>query len=154
MLTGVIIAMLRRSALVVLTIAAALILPLRADAGFTVCNQTDDEASLAVGYHDSQQGWVAEGWWSIATGECAEMIDEPLAGDRIYIYGDGEGGSWHAGPKQKGGYFCIAEDAFETRNADVEGDDQVVSCDDGFEAVQYREVRIGRTANVTLNLTY
>lgn len=132
--------------------AGMLAAPAAAQAGFTICNRTGYEASLAVGYYDKNDGWVAEGWWSIAADECSRTVDGPLGGDIVYFYGEGERGSWSAGPKQEGGYFCAGDDAFTASNIDFENDRRP-SCTDGLASVQFREVRVGRARNVTLDLT-
>lgn len=63
-------------------------------AGLSVCNKTPSEMHIALGRFDGQ-GWMSEGWWAIAAGNCATVITQPLVSRYYYLYAsDGGAGSW------------------------------------------------------------
>lgn len=59
--------------------------PERAKAEFTVCNQSFDVVNVAIGQlvYGSFQ---TEGWWTIGTNQCANVIQEELSNRYIYVY--------------------------------------------------------------------
>lgn len=110
-----------------------------AQASLQICNDTDEEQSIAVGY-EGDQGWKSRGWWNIPAGECKV----PIGGDlnRQYYYLRAEK---RAGPFEGAGYtFCTDRKAFEINgDSDCEGR--------GFETEDFIEIDIGRG---TTNFTY
>lgn len=56
-----------------------------AAAGFQVCNQTLDVVNVAIG---SQRGEVfrTEGWWTIGSNQCANVIQNDLQYRYIFVY--------------------------------------------------------------------
>ena len=88
-------------------LGAALMAPLlatTAQAGLEVCNQTNVNRWLAVGYFDqTNQSWTSEGWWEVEPGACAT----PIAGDLTQQF-----------------YYYRAEDP----NEQFEGDPDYVFC--------------------------
>src|SRR5262245_25797826 len=72
-------AMIRRFAVEVM--AAAIICGVTASAGradFTVCNRSDERASVSVGYRHADFGWTSEGWWNIPIEACVTIINGNL----------------------------------------------------------------------------
>ncbi|HTQ14480.1 MAG TPA: DUF1036 domain-containing protein [Rhizomicrobium sp.] len=88
--------------LVALTILAASAAP--AHAGFVLCNKTERVAKVALGRFDGSD-WGSEGWWIIAPGKCARLIQTPLDARYYYLYAsDGGAGTWD------GTFgFCVAD---------------------------------------------
>jgi len=82
----------------------------RADAAFQVCNQFEQRLSIAFGYVDRTKGWVAQGWWIINPGQCANVHGADLDNRYYYVYAQPTGG----GPPWKGGKvaFCIQDKSF------------------------------------------
>lgn len=78
-----------RSAKPVVAIAAVLLfllmMPGRALAEFTVCNQTLDVVNLSVG-QEIDRSFQTDGWWTIGANQCVNVIREELANRYIYIY--------------------------------------------------------------------
>jgi uncharacterized membrane protein len=65
--------------------ATCTILTGKADAGFSICNQTLEMANVAIG--QSEQGqFLTRGWWKIGPNQCADVIREPLAARFLYVY--------------------------------------------------------------------
>ena len=84
--------------------SGALLLAAPAEAGMTLCNRTADSVSVAVGYRDSARGWTAEGWWSVAVGDCQKLVSRRLTGSDAYLLVDG--GKLPPRRSQSGGWFC------------------------------------------------
>ncbi|MEP3348234.1 MAG: DUF1036 domain-containing protein [Litoreibacter sp.] len=56
-----------------------------ARAEFAVCNQSFDVVNVAIG-HDVDGDFQTEGWWTIGTNQCANVIREELESRYIYVY--------------------------------------------------------------------
>lgn len=76
--------MIARAALVVLAALGAG--PARAD--FRVCNTTKALANLAVGFAEGE-GFMTQGWWTVAPGDCATPLHGKLQSRFLYIYAIG-----------------------------------------------------------------
>ncbi len=132
-------------------IAGACLLSAPADAGMTLCNKTIKGANVAVGFRDPDKGWMAEGWWNVAGGDCRTLIAAPLSGAAVYLLVDGHRLPPTAG--QSGGWFCTANDGFTTRNADYSNDQRELVCDAaGLKTEQFREIPISGS-DLTYNLS-
>jgi uncharacterized membrane protein len=51
--------------------------------GLTICNGYSSEVTVAIGYPNSNQcanagGWIKQGWWNIAPGQCAYVYGGSL----------------------------------------------------------------------------
>lgn len=57
----------------------------RAEAQFAICNQSFDVVNVAIGT-DTGVDFRTEGWWTIGTNQCANVIREELTSRYIYIY--------------------------------------------------------------------
>ena len=131
-------------------IAGAVLTIAPADAGFTLCNRSTAGANVALGYADGDKGWTAEGWWSIASGDCQKLIKSPLGGSYAYLLVDG--GRLPPRASQSGGWFCTDGNGFSTRNADYSDDQHELACEDaGLKTEQFREIKISGS-EVTYNL--
>ena len=121
-----------------------------AEAGMTLCNKTGTAASVAIGYFDGDKGWTAQGWWSIAGGDCQTLVEGTLAGSTIYLLVDG--GRLPPGKKQSGGWFCTDDTGFMTRNADYSNDQHDLLCEAaGLKTEQFRAIEVSG-GDVTYNL--
>ena len=90
---------------------------------------------------DGAKGWTAEGWWSIASGDCQTLVKSPLAGSYVYLLVDG--GRLPPRARQSGGWFCTDDNGFGTRNADYSNDKHELACEDaGLKTEQFREIKI------------
>jgi uncharacterized membrane protein len=122
-----------------------------AEAGLTLCNKTRTGASVAIGYLDGAKGWTAQGWWSVAGGDCQALAEGKLAGSTIYLLVDG--GRLPPGKKQSGGWFCTDDTGFITRNADYSNGQHELLCEAaGLKTEQFHEIKIGGNT-FTLDLT-
>jgi uncharacterized membrane protein len=131
--------------------AGAVLLAAPAEAGFQLCNKTKDGASVAIGYLDGAKGWTAQGWWSIAPGDCQTLAEGRLAGSTLYLLVDG--GRLPPSKNQSGGWFCTDNSGFVTRNADYSNDTHELICEQaGLKTEQFRAIKLGGD-NVTYNLT-
>ncbi|WP_434052092.1 MAG: DUF1036 domain-containing protein [Roseibium sp.] len=80
----------------ILTIAAAVSFLTGADtahAGLRVCNGSVDLVNVAIGY-DTEEGLRTEGWWTITSNACSQVLQEPLKANNYYLHvsdGFGEG---------------------------------------------------------------
>lgn len=76
--------------------AASLLLlaaPKDAHAGLRVCNGSVDLVNVAIGY-DTEEGLRTEGWWTITSNACSQVLQEPLKATNYYLHvsdGFGEG---------------------------------------------------------------
>lgn len=56
-----------------------------ARAEFAVCNQSFDVVNVAIGW-DVDGDFQTEGWWTIGTNQCANVIRDELESRYIYVY--------------------------------------------------------------------
>ncbi|MEL6523520.1 MAG: DUF1036 domain-containing protein [Pseudomonadota bacterium] len=56
-----------------------------AKAEFSVCNQSFDVVNVAIG-QDVAGEFETEGWWTIGTNQCANVIKGELINRYIYVY--------------------------------------------------------------------
>lgn len=56
-----------------------------AHAEFAICNQSFDVVNVAIG-QDVGGTFRTEGWWTIGTNQCANVIKDVLLGRYIYVY--------------------------------------------------------------------
>lgn len=56
-----------------------------ARAEFAVCNQSFDVVNVAIG-RDIDGVFETEGWWTIGTNQCANVIRDELQSRYIYVY--------------------------------------------------------------------
>jgi uncharacterized membrane protein len=54
------------------------------NAALSICNQTVDTASVAIGYQANSR-WVANGWWTLSPGECNVVYGGSASGSRFYL---------------------------------------------------------------------
>ncbi|MCC5973144.1 MAG: DUF1036 domain-containing protein [Rubellimicrobium sp.] len=89
----------------------ALALPHRAEAQFTVCNQSFDVVNLAVGTFETD-AFVTRGWWTIGPNQCANVIRDPLQARFVYVFAqDVFGNSLLTGVTS----MCVAPERFMIR---------------------------------------
>jgi len=78
----------------ILAFAVILSVTQAAAAALTVCNKTAHSAKVALGRFDGKS-WMSEGWWRVAAGKCARLIDSRLEARFYYLYAtDGAQGTW------------------------------------------------------------
>ncbi|MCO6382629.1 DUF1036 domain-containing protein [Oceanicola sp. 502str15] len=113
-----------------------------ARAEFAVCNQSFDVINVAIGQLVDSQ-FQTEGWWTIGTNQCANVIKNELNNRYIYVYATDVFGQ----PILDGSVsMCIAAKAFE-----IEG---IESCwDRGHRAAMFHEVDTQATVRWTLFIT-
>jgi uncharacterized membrane protein len=75
----------RRAVVALATAFLVLFASQRAQAEFTVCNQTLDVVNLSVG-QEIAGAFQTDGWWTIGANHCVNVIREELANRYIYIY--------------------------------------------------------------------
>lgn len=79
-----------------------------AAARFSVCNKTAHATSVALGFFNGKE-WESSGWWKVAAGSCAALIEEPLLGRFYYVYAEHDdlGGAWEGDRS-----FCVGSGRF------------------------------------------
>jgi uncharacterized membrane protein len=122
------------------------LLPAVAHAGLEVCNQTNVNRWLAVGYHDeANDSWTSEGWWELEPGSCATPIEGDLT-KQFYYYRAEDPNEEFEGEDY---VFCTVDDAFT-----IVGDQDCEAR--GYETGNFREVDTGEvetTYTLILNPT-
>lgn len=94
--------------------AAGLLLPHRAEAGLRVCNGSVDLVNVAIGY-ETEDGLRTEGWWTITSNACSQILQEPLKNAHYYLHvADGFGESRLGGDIT----LCIREEKFVLYDGD------------------------------------
>lgn len=116
------------------------VMPMAAQAGLDVCNDTDLRQSVAIGYEAPGGIWTSEGWWQLAPGECKTVMARAF--DRQYFY--------YRATVQGGGFdgpfsFCSTSGAFT-----IEGDTDCAAR--GYDSTRFRKVDTGEAADFTLTL--
>jgi len=102
----------RRAALAASLTVLSLLAAAPADAALHVCNKTGLKTRVALGRFDGTE-WSSSGWWIIAPGTCAALVDGPLKARYYYLYAtDGAAGIWEGQTH----HFCVAPgDKFQVR---------------------------------------
>lgn len=69
------------------------IVPAKAD--LRMCNTTEANINVAIGYRNDQ-GWHSEGWWIAKANECIVLLPGALKSRFFYIHAtdDANGGAW------------------------------------------------------------
>lgn len=131
-----------------------------AHAWFNVCNKSASKANVAFAYLEigarrpdifgnpgppqMSQGWTSEGWWSLGSGECAQVYPHSLRErNRIYfVYGESDDGSSWSGSQP----FCTISSRFALGRADR-------VCGDSGTWKRFIRVDVGGVKNFTYSLT-
>jgi uncharacterized membrane protein len=80
-----------------------------APAGYAVCNDTAKAVAAAIGQKAGNE-WVAHGWWKVAAGSCAKVLDNVAGMDSVYLFVQKIGGPpLVTGPAK----FCVADIEFD-----------------------------------------
>jgi len=105
---------LRQMCLVIVLASAGLCLPQRAEAGLRVCNGSVDLVNVAIGF-ETGDGLRTEGWWTITSNACSQILQEPLTNASYYLHvADGFGESRLGGDIT----LCIREEKFVLYDGD------------------------------------
>lgn len=66
-----------------------------AKADLRMCNTTEANVNVAIGYRNAQ-GWHSEGWWVANANECIVLLPGALKSRFFYIHAtdDANGGAW------------------------------------------------------------
>ena len=93
------------------TFLAAVVLAastLHAEAGLTVCNESDQRASVAVGYKASDDRWTSEGWWNVDPGDCVTPALDGTPRRYYYYRAEVDGGEFDG----QNYFFCTSPEAY------------------------------------------
>ena len=101
-------------------------LPARAELKF--CNQSGQQASIAIGYKGDQD-WTSEGWWTVADGDCTVPVAGDLPLGHYYWRATSPDGAFVT----ENYYFCTSSKAF-TIVGDTECEDR------GYRREAFNEV--------------
>ena len=112
----------------------ALWMPQDGAASFRVCNPASVPQSVSIAYK-SASGWMSEGWWNIAPGECTTVLKDELK-QRYYYYRATSEGTQFEGTGHR---FCTSTSAYT-----IEGAEDCVSR--GFESSEFAEIDTGPSA--------
>ncbi len=78
-------------------------------AGYSICNDTAKAFAAALG-EKQRSDWVSHGWWKIAAGSCAKVIDVMDGRDSVFLFVQKIGGPpLVSGPSK----FCVTEIEFD-----------------------------------------
>ncbi|OIQ24550.1 MAG: transporter [Alphaproteobacteria bacterium MedPE-SWcel] len=91
----------------ILGLLIVLSLPPSAQAALDLCNDTETEQAVAIGYK-GPQGWASRGWWRITPGQCATVVPGPLLHRFYYLRVETEGWTFHDDKLA----FCVADRIF------------------------------------------
>ena len=128
----------RRVALTAALVLSPLALAKPAVAGLDGCNKSSEEIYVAIA-HNSDQGWLSLGWWTIQPNSCATMIHELLQYRYYYAYAESESGRIWEGTYN----FCIQDSKFDIVGAD--------NCETrGYETVGFHEYDVGGNTAYTV----
>src|ERR1700756_1458700 len=121
-------------------------------ADLTFCNRSDAKMHLSLGVLKQDDGWISQGWWNLAAGECRAVM-HGLPARVYYAFAvDENGRSWSAPRDQQGGWFCIASEKYLLRNRDYEDDGKNIRCENGnLKAKQFLIVNTGNSTHYTHN---
>ncbi len=111
-------------------------------ADLRLCNRTDSNVGVAIGYKD-EDGWTSEGWWNIPPHECKTLLEGPLIARYYYVFAVDydKGGSW-GGPAT----LCTRNKIFTIRGR--------TNCEArGFRTTGFFEVDTGEESDWTITLS-
>jgi uncharacterized membrane protein len=112
-----------------------------AEAALGVCNKTGHSTDIALGFYDGKQ-WSSRGWWTVAPGDCVQVVNENLVARYYYIYAVQRdvGGGWDG---EHG--FCVRNGQFQ-----IQGRSNCVKR--GFDRKGFFQVDTGQAPDWTENL--
>ncbi len=103
-----------------------------AHAKLEVCNETDLQRDIAIGYK-TDGNWTSEGWWKLDVGECKSVIKEELTSTFYYYRAVHKGKEFDPGKFA----FCTQSDVFT-----IVGDED---CDNrGYDKSFFRELKLAK----------
>ena len=83
--------------------------------GLTICNETEAETWLALGYREDG-AWQSRGWWSLLAGDCVRPWPKDVKGTEMHLYAQQNGNDDDARVLKAaagvGREFCVAEAKF------------------------------------------
>ncbi|MEP3276769.1 MAG: DUF1036 domain-containing protein [Stappiaceae bacterium] len=113
-----------------------------AHAELRLCNKTDAQVGVAIGYRDKED-WATEGWWNLPANGCETLVPGSLISRYYYIYAIDydHGGEW-------GGraFMCTREKEFT-----ISGIADCIAR--GFEKTGFFEIDTGEQTSWTVQLT-
>ncbi|MTI00125.1 DUF1036 domain-containing protein [Roseibium sp. RKSG952] len=113
-----------------------------AKADLRLCNKTESQVGVAIGYKDKSD-WVTEGWWNLQANTCETLVPGALVSRYYYIYAVDydQFGEW-------GGraFMCTRQREFTIRGIE----DCVAR---GFERTGFFEIDTGEQSSWTVQLT-
>lgn len=118
-----------------------LALPAAARAEFSVCNDSFDVLNLAVA-HDPGDGFLSEGWWTIAPNRCVVILREQLANRYVYLFATDV---FNQALLDGSATFCVDDDRFRI----LGGEECWLR---GHVAAPFAEVDIGQAESWTVIL--
>lgn len=133
----------RIPAVISICAVAVLASAMPAQAQFQVCNQTLDVVNVAIGYTDSAANDRSQGWWTIGSNACGNVIRDEIPSRYVFVYATDVFGQALLEGTQT---MCVAEEAFEIEGV---GDCYVR----GFRDAAFFEVDTQATSRWTLFLS-
>ncbi|MCG6901209.1 MAG: DUF1036 domain-containing protein [Rhodobacter sp.] len=106
-----------------------------ADLGLKFCNETENTQSISVGYEDSKDGFVSEGWWNADPGKCVTPLPGKLKTRYYYFRAEVDGGDFTG----NGFSFCTTPEAYT-----IVGDKNCEAR--GYDNEDFREIDTGPDA--------
>jgi uncharacterized membrane protein len=79
--------------------------------GFAICNDTAKAVAAAIG-QKLRNDWISHGWWKIAAGSCATVIDDLGGLDSVFVYVQKINGPALVAGTNK---FCVADIEFDVQ---------------------------------------
>jgi len=120
--------------------ASLMVSPAMAD--LRLCNKTNSQVGVAIGYKNKTD-WTTEGWWNLSANSCETLVPGILVSRYYYIYAVDydQFGEW-------GGraFMCTREKEFTIRGIE----DCVAR---GFERTGFFEIDTGEQSSWTVQLT-
>lgn len=65
--------------------AGACLIPLRAEATLSLCNQSFDVLNIAIA-EPGGDDYVTRGWWRVAPNQCATLLRDPLEEKEYFVF--------------------------------------------------------------------
>lgn len=111
-------------------------------ADFRVCNATQRNVGVAIGYR-AASGWRSEGWWQVGPTSCKTLIEGPLSSRFYYLYAEDADGKGRWDGKVN---MCVSENEFKI--------DGVRNCfARGYQKFGFREIDTENQVSWMVQLT-
>ena len=117
--------------------------------GLTVCNQTEANSWISIGYREDGS-WQSRGWWSLEPAGCIRPWSKDLIGAEMHLYAQQDGADNKIrvlkNPVDSVNNFCVAEGKFSALGREF-------CIDQGYVTANFRPIPV-EESGLKITLTH